>query len=255
MSERFAVVSDIQLFQRSTEICFASLRERPVEFVLVAGDVMDVFCREEDWPVKPIPPEGDVETSWAWTLEQLAGLGKPFCPVPGNHDLYTSALDPFGAADAEALDLWQTRIGPVRFAKDSKHCRIVGLNYADWTAGVQTWAAGQLDTTSKWRILMQHYPLAGASEAWLDENAASKLSFCAAHSVDLILAGHHHAFGHILTGSSLHVICPAISYLIPATDEAATTLDLVGWLEVVATSNALTIEVWRPTGKIYEFGL
>lgn len=234
------------------------MAQRPVDFWLIAGDVMDVMCREPGWIFTC--PGGSLGSGWQWTVEQLAELGTPWFAVPGNHDLLTLDTNPWGQPDPAAVDAWQQYAGPLQFVQETERSRIVGLNYLDWSEGNRAWLAAQLDTP-KTKIVVQHFPLAGVMPDgyWPDIYAADKLAFLQVCGVSLVLTGHRHQFSISRIGSLSHIVLPAISYI--AGDGPDPLADAIfpmsypmrGWIEIT-DGDVLTVELFRQDGqRVWEF--
>jgi 3',5'-cyclic AMP phosphodiesterase CpdA len=248
--ERFAVISDTHQFPYPVSLSLmAALKQRPVDFVIVAGDVSEMMCGP-DWIFDCVG--GSTDTGWQWTRQQLDSLGKPWLAVPGNHDLISSGVSYFEPVSSEALDLWGQYVGPLRFVKETEYCRIVGVNYLEWDYG---WMSQEL-ATEKRKIVVSHIPLFGVNPVELrDQDAGAKIDFLLTCGVELFICGHSHQFSVARVGGLTQVVCPPVSYTLtpdfPQLVEGGlfpVGIPALGWLEVEATAAGLTVELWRWDG-------
>lgn len=245
--ERFAVISDTHQFPYPIALnLMAALKTRPVDFVIVAGDVGEILCGP-DWIFKC--HGGNLESGWQWTRQQLDGLGKPWLAVPGNHDLVTEDL--FGPVDTGALDLWGQYVGPLRFVQETAYCKIMGVNYLEWDYG---WLAGQLATIKR-KIVVSHFPFFGVAPHLRDRDAEVKIDFLSACGVELFICGHSHQFSVARYGSLTQIVCPPVAYTLnPDTPHSVEYglfpigIPALGWLEIEAGPAGLRVELWRFDG-------
>lgn len=248
--ERFAVISDTHQFPYPASLSLmATLKQRPVDFVIVAGDVCEVLCGP-DWIFNC--HGGSLGSGWQWTRQQLDGLGKPWLAVPGNHDLIGSGGSYFEPVSTEAVDLWGEYVGPLQFVKETEYCRIVGINYLEWDF---PWLSAQL-VTEKRKIVVSHIPLFGVNPPDLrDQDAGAKMDFLLTQGVELFICGHSHQFSVTRIGGLTQVVCPSTSYTLqPDTPHPVggglfpVGIPALGWLEVEAGGAGLTVELWRGDG-------
>jgi 3',5'-cyclic AMP phosphodiesterase CpdA len=248
--ERFAIISDTHQFPYPTSLqLMTSLKQRPLDFVLVAGDVGEVLCGP-DWIFDCAG--GSLESGWQWTRSQLDALGKPWLAVPGNHDLIGTGASYFEPVSPEALTLWGQYVGTLQFVRETAYCRIVGVNYLDWDYG---WMSDQLATVKR-KVVVSHIPLFGVNPVGLrDRDTAAKLDFLLACGVELLICGHSHQFSVARLGNLTQVVCPPASYtLTPDTPHPVENglfpvgIPTRGWLEVEASAAGLKVELYRFDG-------
>lgn len=251
--ERFAVISDThQFFNPQSSSLLNALKQRPVDFILVAGDVCEVMCGP-DWLFNCVG--GNLESGWQWTRTQLNTLGKEWLAIPGNHDLVTGSL--FGPPDLQAVNLWDKYIGPLEFVKETDYCKIVGINYLNWNYG---WLDSQL-ATDKHKIVMSHLPLFGVQPHLRDQRAEKKISYLISQGVSWLVCGHTHQFSMAQIGPLTQVVCPSVAYTLqpdmphPVEDGLFPVgIPTLGWMEIEASITELKIELWRGDGmRLLEF--
>lgn len=241
---RFAVIADLQMFKPETQQILALVAARPVEFVIVAGDVTDLY-----------PEQSDIDANWTWTLQQLNTPRMPWYAVPGNHDLHR-VIDGVVTRDSPATwNAWARYIGPFEFVKDTAHSRIVGVNCDAWD---YDWITAQFAGWSGRRIVVSHYPLTGVIDWWLwpsAAQAAEQLAFLQSIGIDWFISAHRHQFIAARTGRLQHVVTPAVSYVYGPNqpDEAVNgvipfSLPTRGWIEVI-DGDSLTVELYRADGQ------
>jgi 3',5'-cyclic AMP phosphodiesterase CpdA len=246
--ERFGVISDTHQFPYPVSLALMNaLKHRPVDFVIVAGDVCEVMCGPE-WIFDCVG--GSTDTGWLWTRQQLDGLGKPWAAVPGNHDLISQGGSYFEPVSSEALALWGQYVGALQFTKETEYCQIVGINYLQWD---YTWMSQEL-ATEKRKIVVSHIPLFGVTPL-RDQDAGAKIDFLLACGVELFICGHSHQFSVARIGGLTQVVCPPVSYTLtpdfPQLVEGGlfpVGIPARGWLEVEAGPGGLTVELWRSDG-------
>jgi len=247
--EHFAIISDTHQFPYPVSLTLmAALKPRPVEFVLVAGDVSETLCGP-DWIFNC--HGGSLESGWLRTRQQLDSLGKPWFAVPGNHDLIGSGTSYFGPVSSKALDLWGQHVGPLQFVRDTEHCRIVGVNYLQWDYG---WMSQAL-MTPKRKIVVSHIPLFGVQDHLRDQDAGVKIDFLLACGVELFICGHSHQFSVARVDGLTQIVCPSVSYALqPDTPHLVEDglfpvgIPCLGWLEVEVNEVGLRVELWRYDG-------
>jgi predicted phosphodiesterase len=254
--ERFAIISDTHQFPYPGSLSLmAALKTRPVEFIIVAGDVSEVLCGL-GWLFDC--HGGGLESGWEWTRRQLDGLGKPWLAVPGNHDLIGVQTSFFEPVSPGAVDLWAEFVGPLHFVRETAYCKIVGVNYLEWD---YDWLAAQLATLKR-KIVVSHIPLFGVQAHLRDREAGVKIDFLLAQGVELFICGHAHQFSVARIGPLTQVVCPSTSYTLqpdtPHPVEAGlfpVGIPCLGWLEIEASEAGLQVELWRGDGvKLLEAG-
>lgn len=243
------MISDTHQFPYpATLSLMAALKTRPVDFVLVAGDVGEVLCGP-GWLFECAG--GSLESGWQWTRAQLDGLGKPWLAVPGNHDLIGTQASVFGTMSAAAVGLWGQYVGPLRFIRETAYCKIMGINYLNWDYG---WMSAQLATTKR-KIVVSHIPLFGVQAHLRDQDAGAKIDFLLSQGVELFICGHSHQFSVARIGTLTQIVCPSVSYTLqpdkphPITDGLFPVgIPALGWLEIEAGAGGLQVELWRADG-------
>lgn len=189
---RVAHLSDLH-FGREDPVVAAGLADdlagQDVDLVVVSGDLTQRARRAQ------------FRSARAW----LDGLGIPWIAVPGNHDipLYDVArriVDPFGRYRA----IVSPELEPERFDAE---VAVLGLNTVlpwVWKGGLvrrpfyarlREWSDKAGDRV---RIVFAHHPFTRHAESRSDLVRGWRQSIRAMEeaSVDLVLTGHHHRFGH-----------------------------------------------------------
>lgn len=245
-SERFGVISDTHQFNHPTSlIVIDRLKNKFLDFIVVAGDVSEVLCGP-NWIFNC--NGGTIETGWQWTVQKLNSLNKEWVAIPGNHDLINTPTSYFEPIGSQELSLWGQYVGPLQFAKETQYCKIVGVNYLNWD---YSWMSFQL-STMKHKIVVSHIPLFGVQPTLRDMNAEQKINFLLSEGVDLFICGHSHQFSISKIENLVQVVCPSSSYTLtpdhPNIIENGVFpigIPTLGWLEIEASMADLKVELYR----------
>lgn len=240
---RIGIISDTHIgaHPESQAHFWPMLKARPVDFWIVAGDVVQIDNGQ-----------------WQPAKQQLDELGKPYYVVPGNHDLVYNAgsvIDNhyIGPAHQDGVNGWSSYFGPMRFVFETELTRFVGVNSLGWDVARQAWLVEQLNTQKR-VVFIQHHPLVWDGPGWIDRWAGDKLKLLAGSNTKLVIAGHTHHLGFSKIGAILQLVCPAISYVhapeigyILQGGVWPLSYPIQGWLEITDT-NPFEIEFYGKDG-------
>jgi len=246
---RVAVIADTQCGWTGIAQLFPLIAARPVEVVLIAGDVVTIGSQGDD-----------IEARWLETRQWLDGLGKPWRAVPGNHDLVYNGVPVIqhqcGPMNPAALDAWGRHVGPLQFVYELDDTRIIGVNSLDWSEANRAWILSQLQISRR-KVIIQHHPLVWPEANWLACNATGMITMYQQAGVSLVIAGHRHQLAAEWIGPMLHIIAPPISYVVNpelvyplAAGLFPLSYPTLGWLELVESAGELRVEFFRGDGAM-----
>jgi predicted phosphodiesterase len=181
------------------------LRRRP-DFSVGIGDLVN---------------DGSDAQAWRAFLSVLAPLAAqiPIVPVAGNHDYdgYYNDLRPRHYLDLfrpDGASWFAWSCGPVRFAAIDMNAEFpIGLSAQSPQYG---WLMNEVRSVSwtgaRWRVLLVHQPPWSRSWAGYEGDEVVRdivTSLAASHGLDLVMAGHSHAYERLtrtVNGRAVHVV-------------------------------------------------
>lgn len=254
---RFSAWADSQGEWATFRRLVASMAARQPHFSVGVGDLVD---------------DGSDPQAWRGFLDAVAPMATqvPVVPVAGNHDYdgYYNDLRP-----QHYLDLFRPD-GATWFAWSCGDARFVAIDVnAEFPIGVSTssgqyrWLTEEVRsaawTGAAWRILLVHQPPWSRSWAGYDGDEAVRglVSVLAAQRLDLVIAGHSHAYERLrrtISGREVHVL---ITGGAGGGLEAPLDIEPPGegtivlqhhFVDVTATRQAVTIEAIDMAGRSFD---
>lgn len=216
--------------------------------------------------------DGSDPQAWREFLDAVAPMAAqvPVVPVAGNHDYdgYYNDLRP-----QHYLDLFRPD-GTTWFAWSCGDARFVAIDVnAEFPIGVSAssgqyrWLMDEVRsatwTGATWRVLLVHQPPWSRSWAGYDGDEAVRglVSVLAAQRLDLVIAGHSHAYERLrrsISGRDVHVLVTGgaggglEAPLDIEPDGAGTIVLRHHFVELTATRRALTIEAIDADGRSFD---
>jgi len=174
----------------------------------------------------------DVEDDLAYSAQLMNGLGRPWCAVPGNHDV-GDARHARQPVNAERMATWRRHFGPDRWFEDfgegERGWRLVGLDamlidsgepeeveQTAWLEQVMSQAGERRVAWFLHRPLFVDRPEEGDTGYWSvkPQPRAFLMDLVRRHRVALVASGHLHKARDFDHDGTRYIWSPATSFLV-----------------------------------------
>jgi 3',5'-cyclic AMP phosphodiesterase CpdA len=170
----------------------------------------------------------DIDDDLAYSAELLAGLGRPFRALPGNHDIGEAGHARQPVTEAR-LARWLARFGEDRWQEDVPGWCLIGLDamilgsglaaeaeQAAWLEAAMAGCAGRRIAWFLHKPLFLDTPTEGDTGYWSVKPRlrAQLLELVERHQVALVASGHLHKAHDFRFGPTRYLWAPATSFLV-----------------------------------------